>query len=116
VDEFTIDLPAIIAIGFDGYGMGTTDITIKPAIPAIVFSFDMFGSSSTFLGGATNFTVNTSSAESSLGEPGIRHEVDSSTGETIGVFTYTVEMPLGEKKYCFNAVPHQGGVVIGFDH
>ena len=110
VNEFTLDSPALATTLVDAQtNVGVNTLTMRPYIPGIIFNFNMFAHTSTFLGGATSFTINTSDAESSIGEQGFQQVYDAGTGETIGVFNFTLEMPPAENMYCFTLTPFQDG-------
>jgi hypothetical protein len=108
VNEFTLDDTAAQGVWINpNTGAGTATFTMHPFLPGMIFDFDMFAHTSTFLNGATSFTVNTSDTESSLGEPGFQQLYNSTTGEMDGVFTYTVDMPPDETIYCISEQPFQ---------
>jgi len=116
VDEFTLDVPARTgAIIDDDVDVGTSKLTMRPYVSHVRFDFNMFGSQSTFFGGAKFFSINTSHAESSIGEPGFQQVWDEATGETVGEFVYDLEVPDGEDMWCFNitANANPNGVPIG---
>ncbi len=108
VDEFTLEssaVPGIVAVMDSESGQAT--LRMRPYIPAIIFDFNMFASSSTFYGGVRSFRINTSDTNSPTSEPGFRTENDPETGETIGVLDFTLEVPTNENSYCFSANPMQ---------
>jgi hypothetical protein len=107
VNEFTLQDTAAIGVCINGNGVGTSTFTMHPYIPNQIFDFNMFAHSSTFLGGATSFTVNTSDSQSSLGEQGFQQVYNPTTGATDGVFQYTIEVPPGETMYCISTLPFQ---------
>src|SRR5208337_2558742 len=87
VNEFTWDDTAALGVWINpNTGAGTATFTMHPYIPYMIFDFAMFAHTSTFLGGATSFTVNTSDSQSSLGEPGFQQVYNPTTNEYDGVF------------------------------
>jgi hypothetical protein len=104
VDEYTLDIPArdhIATFEIEGGSIGTSTVTIRPYVANIRFQFSMNCSQSTFYGGATGFSINTSASQSSIGEPGFQQTYDEAIGEMIGVFEYSIEIPEDEDMYCF---------------
>ena len=90
VDEYALDLPAamgILAVAIPGTGsttaFGTSTLTISPFVPNLIISFNMFAHTTTFAGGATSFTINTSDAQSSIGETGFQQSVDPITKDDV---------------------------------
>ena len=61
----------------------------------------MFGSQCTFAGGATFFTVNTSTD--------FGRAIDPETGEIVGKLLYDIEVPDEESQTCFNIAVFQAG-------
>jgi len=116
VDEFTLDVPSRVgAIIDDDVDVGTSKLTMRPYVSHVRFDYNMFGSQSTFFGGAKFFSINTSHTESSIGEPGFQQVWDETTGETVGEFLFDLEVPDGEDMWCFNitANANPNGVPIG---
>ncbi|MFH0938795.1 MAG: hypothetical protein V1899_05900, partial [Planctomycetota bacterium] len=112
--EFTIDTPALEYTVINAEtGIGTTTLTVRPHIPNVDFNFLMSGHTSTFAGGKTAFTINTSASQSSIGEPGFQSIWNATTGETDGRFRFDMEMPAGESLYCFTMQPTQDGTSSG---
>jgi PKD repeat protein len=108
VDEFTLDssaVPGIIVVDDSETGIAT--LRMRPYIPGIRFDFSMFASSSTFYGGVRSYSINTSDATAPTSEPGFQTEYDPNTGETVGVFSFTLEVPANENSYCFSSNPFQ---------
>jgi PA14 domain len=107
IDEFTLANTARPGgLVNDETSLTSATLTITPFIPDLWINFSMFAHLSTFKGGAKKFTINTSQALSSLGEAGFTISTDAS-GEAIGQFKYTLEVPPGETKSCLQAIPQQ---------
>jgi len=112
IDEFTLDVPARCCVTVnDDTDVGASKITMRPYVPHVTLEFDMFASQSTYAGGATHFTVNTSDATSSIGEPGFQQVWDSGAGETTGEFVFDLEVPDSELNWacCMNIRAWQVG-------
>ncbi len=86
---------------------GFATVVITPFVPNEEIDFSLFAHTSTFLGGAKAFTVNTSSAATSLGEPGFTQVTDA-TGLVSGILHFSVMMPAGETMYCMNVTGKAG--------
>jgi len=100
IDEFTIEITHIDGMFLlEGLGRGTGWILLRPHIPDLTFSFDMFASASTFTGGAVQLASDTSDLFD--GQSGWVLEPDETADEDIGVLTLPIEMPANESKYCF---------------
>ncbi len=107
IDEFTLaNTAGPGGLVNDETSLTSATLTITPFIPDLWINFSMFAHLSTFKGGAKKFTINTSQALSSLGEAGFTISADAS-GEAIGQFKYTLEVPPGETKSCLQAIPQQ---------
>jgi hypothetical protein len=108
IDEFTRDTPALetLIINADMQS-GATKLTMRPYVPDIRWQFNMFASTSTFAGGVTSLSINTSDFNPITGEPFFTQVFDSATGETVGEYLFDIEVPDGESKYCFTATPNQ---------
>jgi hypothetical protein len=107
VDEFTMDIPARGYIGVDAEtGVGFTDMTFHPYVSGLDIEFEMFSATSTFAGGAKEFTAHTSTD--------FQQEYDEATGEMLGTFEYEVDIPQGEDSYCFTLTVFQGGFRVSF--
>jgi hypothetical protein len=106
VDEFTIDVPSLLSTGVDENGIGNTTLTIRPYIPNNRFSFEMFAHTSTFTGGVSSFSINTSDLDGT-GNTIFEQVLDESTGDIIGRFTFQIEVPANETMYCFQLKGHQ---------
>jgi hypothetical protein len=110
VNEFTFDDTSAVGLMIaNGADSGVATFTMHPFIPSMEFDFNMFAHTSTFLGGATSFTINTSESLSSLGETGFQQVYNPTTGEYDGRFQYTIEMPSDESMYCRNEQGFQDG-------
>lgn len=95
IDEFTLDISALLNAPIDGNtGVGTTPLIIRPYIPELRFQLDMFASTSTFSGGQSTLSVNTTS---------FTQDTDPSSGEIVGGYEVELEVPPSEDKYCFNS-------------
>lgn len=102
VDEFTRDIPALwSAVVNDDTSVGGTKLTLRPYVPNLRFQFNMFASTSTFGGGATNISVNTSDIDPSTGQTFFKQVLDPETGEIVGEYDLSLEVPPEEIKYCF---------------
>jgi hypothetical protein len=113
VDEFILDTSAVQHLLVNG----ATD-TAKPWIPNVDINFAMYAHFSTFAGGATAYTLNTSDQTSVdiNGAPAIDLLVDPTTGETQAVIRVDIEIPADEDSYCFSASFDQHskyGTVVG---
>jgi hypothetical protein len=106
VEEFTADSSAAQHLVVNGEtDTANTILTMKPWIPNVDVNFGMYAHYSTFAGGATAYTLNTSDQTSVdiNGDPAIDLSVDPSTGETQAVIRVDIEIPPGESSYCFSA-------------
>jgi hypothetical protein len=108
IDEFTRDTPALesLIINADSR-IGTTTLTMRPYIPNIEFRLKMFAHTSTFSGGATQLICNTSDIDHTTGQTVFSQVFDPATGEIVGEYVLDLEVPAGERAYCFNAQPWQ---------
>lgn len=94
VDEFTQSTSSLRHLIVNtATRVGTTTYEIRPLVPDLDVTFDMFSHSSTFAGGVTGFTASTNDFKSVY---------DSTTGEMIGVYRVDIEVPAGESSYCFH--------------
>ena len=96
-------------------------VTMSPWIPNVDVNFGMYAHYSTFAGGATAYTLNTSDQTSVdiNGAPAIDLLVDPTTGETQAVIRVDIEIPADEDSYCFSASFDQHskyGTVVGCAH
>ena len=102
VDEFTRDIPSLFEIVVnENTNAGVTILIQRPYIPDIRYQFTMFASTSTFEGGVTSFSVNTSDLDPLTQKTLFNQVYDSESGETVGEFTYGIDVPAGEDKYCY---------------
>jgi len=107
VDEFTVDSSAATDVVVnDATDTANTFLTMKPWIPNLDVNCAMFAHYSTFAGGATAYSLNTSDfgALDVNGDPAVELGVDSETGETQAVIRVDLEIPPDEDTYCFSAV------------
>jgi hypothetical protein len=111
VDEYTLDVPARTGMIInDDTNIGSSKVVLRPFIPNVRVCFNMFASLSTFTGGTTSFSVNSSDAFEAL--------VDPNTGETIGEYIFDVETPDEEDQYCFDVEIRQAAsreVTVGVE-
>jgi hypothetical protein len=106
LDEFILDTSAVQHLVVNGEtDTANSIVTMSPWIPNIDVNFAMFAHYSTFAGGATAYTLNTSDQTTVdiNGDPTIDLSVDPSTGETQAVIRVDIEIPPGESSYCFAA-------------
>ena len=61
----------------------------------------MFAHTSTFAGGATSLSVNTSDIDPATNASAFEQHNDSTTNENLGTYTLELEVPANETKYCF---------------
>jgi len=102
IDEFTINTPALKnAVVNAGTGIGTLTLTMSPYIAHESFNFVMFAHTATFRGGAKSMSVSTTGGPSTNGEAPFAQVFDENTQETIGTFSFEIEVPSNEDKYCF---------------
>jgi len=107
VDEFTVDSSAATHVVVNnGTSTANTHLTMKPWIPNLDVNCAMFASYSTFAGGATAYSINTSdqTAVNVNGDPAMELVIDPSTGETQAVIRVDLEIPESDNSYCFKAV------------
>jgi hypothetical protein len=122
LDEFILDTSAVQHLVVNGEtDTANTILTMKPWIPNVDINFAMYAHYSTFAGGATAYTLNTSDQTSVdiNGDPAIDLSVDPTTGETQAVIRVDIEIPADEDSYCFSASYDQHskyGTVMGCDH
>lgn len=77
-------------------------LILKPYVPNLRLSIVKFAHASTFIGGATSFTVLTDGSATSLGEAGFVVKPDASYG-SIGVLHFTMLAPAaGDTYHCVN--------------
>ena len=108
IDEFTVDMPAVVGTLInDGTSIGQTRVTLRPYIPFLRFQFDMFASTSTFEGGVTQVSVDTSDYDQETGRPRFEKVFDEATGEDVGKYLLKIETPPGETMYCFSCSAFQ---------
>ncbi len=101
IDEFEVEISvAAHMVVNDATDTGGGMLTMKPWIAGIDLNAHMFASYSSFTGGETSFSVNTSALDEQ-GEPIFKRVIDPVTGETRGVFYFEIEMPEDEDSYCF---------------
>jgi hypothetical protein len=94
VDEFALEISAKVCLLVDDDdNIGTTRAVIRPYVPDLKAIFNMFASTSTFAGGVSTFTVNTTDD--------FEQVYDTATGETIGIFKHDIVVPDGEDVYCY---------------
>jgi hypothetical protein len=112
VEPFTQRLPAKIAVFRNGYGLGKSQLIMQPLREQVTYHFSIFAGYATFLGGAPSFTIKTSQAASSLGEPGFAPALYRTTGQVVPTFIYTLEIPVDKACYCFSVQGFQDGFAI----
>jgi hypothetical protein len=104
VDIFTLDL-----CGSHGVRVASKPtsvpfgIELRPYLPYLRIDFSMGATFSTFDDNARAFSVNTCDSKTSIGRPGFQSRRDAATGEQIGVFDFTVEVPEGESGWAFGS-------------
>ena len=106
LDEFILDTSAVQHLVVNGdTDTANSIVTMSPWIPNVDVNFAMFAHYSTFAGGATAYTLNTSDQTSVdvNGDPAIDLSVNPTTGETQAVIRVDIEMPADEDSYCFSA-------------
>jgi hypothetical protein len=106
VDEFILDTSAAQHLVVNGdTDTANTIMTMKPWVPNLDINGAIFASYSTFAGGATAYTLNTSDQTSVdvNGDPAIERVIDPATGETQAVIRLDIEIPAVEDSYCFSA-------------
>jgi hypothetical protein len=106
LDEFILDTSAVQHLLVNGAtDTANSIVTMSPWIPNLNINFAMYAHYSTFAGGATAYTLN-SSDQTSVdinGDPAIDLSIDPTTGETQAVMHVDIEMPADEDSYCFAA-------------
>ena len=80
-------------------------IRVTPYVSDLAFEFSRFAHRSTFLGGASEFTVLANGTPSSLGEPGFIRIQEGAV--EVGEFTYLVFKPRNEVSTCVKIVGKQ---------
>jgi hypothetical protein len=106
LDEFILDTSAVQHLLVNGAtDTANSIVTMSPWIPNLNINFAMYAHYSTFAGGATAYTLNTSDQTSVdiNGDPAIDLSVDPTTGETQAVMHVDIEIPADESSYCFSA-------------
>jgi hypothetical protein len=106
LDEFILDTSAVQHLLVNGEtDTANSIVTMSPWIPNLNINFAMYAHYSTFAGGATAYTLNTSDQTSVdiNGDPAIDLSVDPTTGETQAVMHVDIEIPADESSYCFSA-------------
>ena len=103
VNEFTLDSQALRGALINlATNTGGTILNMRPYIPNIRIEFDLFAHTSTFAGGATSLSFNTSDIDPTTDRPLMKQVYDPATNEYIGQYFLELDVPPGETKYCFN--------------
>ncbi len=80
-------------------------VRLVPFVPDLTIEFDMFAGAGSFSGYNKSFTLNTSAAVSSLGEPGFTVETDTVNG-LIGSFRHAMYVSAANPSTCYKMLPY----------
>lgn len=106
IDEFTIDFTgAQHLLIHDPDRTAHAQLIMRPYVPDIIVNLNMFAHRSTFAGGATNLSTNTS-------VDFVRAIDTDAQDEIVGVLTYEIFVPPGENSFCHYTTAFQAPVAL----